>query len=142
MRADIFAYMTYSEGLNILTCNAHVLPKAFWDPQVWEYVRQFSPNWCCPAKNIILPKIFGVSTIEEYVMHILLHKVFPGMLQVIISNGMVQPGGRPIPDEVAGQPQKALKHRTIIRGKDAESVSTEAALEASVSTMIVADREI
>ena len=38
-----------------------------------------------------LPKILGVSTLifKEYAMHIGLHKVFPGILQVIISNGMV-----------------------------------------------------
>ena len=35
-----------------------------------------------------MPKIFGLSTIKEYVMHNFLHKVFSGIFQVIISNGM------------------------------------------------------
>ena len=34
-------------------------------------------------------KVFGVSTTKEYVMHISSHKVFPGILHVIVSNGMV-----------------------------------------------------
>ena len=38
-----------------------------------------------------LPKLFPLSTRKEYVMHFL-HKVFPGILQVIISNGMAYEG--------------------------------------------------
>ena len=48
-----------------------------------------------PNKQQKLPKIFGLSTTKEYVMHIFLHKVLPGILQVIISNGMVSQTVRP-----------------------------------------------
>ena len=49
---------------------------------------RFSPSLCFSA-NRKLPKVFGAPRIQEYVIHFFLHKVFPGILQVIISNGMV-----------------------------------------------------
>ena len=42
-----------------------------------------------PINNRKLPELFGLSTMKEYVMHHLLHIVFPGMLHAIISNGMI-----------------------------------------------------
>ena len=54
----------------------HFLPKVFWDPQISEYVRQVL------SQSVLLSK-------QKPVMHFFLHKVFPGILQVIIPNGMV-----------------------------------------------------
>ena len=53
-----------------------------------------------PNKQQKLPKIFGLSTIKEYVMYICSHKVFPGIFQVMISNGTVAPPTSPLPDKV------------------------------------------
>ena len=41
-----------------------------------------------PNKQQQLPRVFGLST-KEYVMHIFVHQIFPGILEVIISNGKV-----------------------------------------------------
>ena len=67
MQAEILACMIFSEGPHT----------------------SVSPSWCCSASNRKVPNTFGASSIKEYVMHILLHKVFSGVLQVVISNGMV-----------------------------------------------------
>ena len=40
-------------------------------------------------KQQMIPKIFGLVTTKQSVMHFVLHKVFPGILQAIISNNMV-----------------------------------------------------
>ena len=39
MRAEIIAYMIYFEGPEYPEYVMHLLPKVFWDPQLWEYVR-------------------------------------------------------------------------------------------------------
>ena len=51
----------------------------------------YFPVGSAQQNNRKLPKIFGLPTIKEYVMHICLHKVFPGMLRIVMSNGMVPP---------------------------------------------------
>ena len=89
MRVEIVAYMIYLEGPENPKYVMQFLPKVFWDPQIWEYVRQFTPSWFCPTNNRKLPEIFGLSTRMEYVMQICLHNIFHSILQVIISNGMV-----------------------------------------------------
>ena len=53
-------------------------------------LRKFSPSLCFSANRKLpkVPKVFGAPRIQEYLLHFL-RKAFPGMLQVIISNGMV-----------------------------------------------------
>ena len=42
-----------------------------------------------PTNNRQIPKLFGLSTMKEYVAHMSLHNVFPGILQELVPNGMV-----------------------------------------------------
>ena len=39
MWAEIVAYMDLLEGLEYPEYVMNVLPKVFWDPQIWEFVR-------------------------------------------------------------------------------------------------------
>ena len=70
-RAEIIAYMIYLEGPGYPEYVTHTSPKVFWDPQTWEYVRQFSPRWSCPTNTRKSPKILGVAHNEGicYLMH-------------------------------------------------------------------------
>ena len=75
------------EGLEYPEYVMHFLPKVFWN-----MLGNSLPVGSDQQTTENFPKIFGLSTIEEYVMHICLHKVCPGILQVIISNGLVISG--------------------------------------------------
>ena len=89
MRAEIVAFMIYLEGHEYPEYAMHIFYlKYSWTPNFGNMLGNSLP--VAPAQQTPeLPKTFGLSTIKEYVMHISLHKVFPGMLEVIISNGMV-----------------------------------------------------
>ena len=85
MRAEIIAYMIYLEGPDFYL-------KYSGTPKYGNMLGNSLPDWAswsCPRNNRKLPKIFGLSTRKEYVMHYFLHEVFLGIFQVIISNGMV-----------------------------------------------------
>ena len=69
-------------------CNAIFYLQYSGTPKYRNMLGKFSPSLCFSA-NRKLPKVFGAPRIQEYVMQFLLQKVFPRILQVIISNGMV-----------------------------------------------------
>ena len=87
MRAEIIAYMIYSEGPEDFEYVMHFLPKV---SRNFILLGTFSPSLCFSA-NRKLPKVFGAPRIQESVMQNVLHNAFPGILQVTISNGMVLP---------------------------------------------------
>ena len=93
MRAETIAYMIYLEGPEYHEYVMHIFYlKYSGTPKYGNMLGNSLPdraNWFCPRNNRKLPKIFGLSTIKEYDMHNFLHEVFPGIFQVIISNGMV-----------------------------------------------------
>ena len=93
MRAEIIAYMIYLEGPEDHEYVMHIFYlKYSGTPKYRNMLGNSLPDWAswsCPRNNRKLPKIFGLSTKKEYVMHNFLHEVFPGIFQVIISNGMV-----------------------------------------------------
>ena len=89
MRAEIIADMIYSEGSEYPEHAMHFYyPKYSGTPKYRNMLGKFSPSLCVSA-NRKLPKVFGAPGIQEYVLHCLLHKAFPGILQVIVRNGMV-----------------------------------------------------
>ena len=88
MRAEIIAYMIYLEGPEYPEYVMHFLPKVFQDPQISEYVRQIlSQSVLLSNQNCL--KYPGRPEYRNMLCNFCLHKVFPGILQVIISNGMV-----------------------------------------------------
>ena len=97
MRAESFADMIYLEGPEYPEYGImHIFYLKFsGTPKCGNMLGKFSPSWSCPTNNRKLPKIFGLSTMKEYVLCIyiyiffFLHNIVPGILQVIISNGMV-----------------------------------------------------
>ena len=95
MRAEMIAYMIYLEGPEYHKYVMHIFYlKYSGTPKYGNMLGNSLPDWAswsCPRNNRKSPKIFGFSTIKEYVMHHFLHEVFPGILQVIVSNGMVLP---------------------------------------------------
>ena len=93
MRAESVAYMIYWEGPEYHEYVMHIFYLEYsGTPKYRNMLGNSLPDWAswsCPRNNRKLPKIFGLSTIKDYVMHNFLHEVFPGIFQVIISNGMV-----------------------------------------------------
>ena len=87
MRAEIIAYMIYSEGPEYPEYVMHFyLNKVFRDPQISEYVRQILSQSVLLRKQKNCLKYLGhIKTGICYAI-VFLHKVFPGMLQAIISN--------------------------------------------------------
>ena len=86
MRAEMIAYMIYLEGPEYHEYVMHICylkysgtPK---DGNMLGNSLQDWASWSYPRNNRKLPKIFGLSTIKEYVMHNFLHEVFPGIFQV------------------------------------------------------------
>ena len=90
MRAEIVAYMIYLEGPEYSEYVMHIFYlKYFLGPKYGNMLGNSLPIGPAQLTTETYLKLFGLSTIKEYVTHIFLHKAFPGILQVIISNGMV-----------------------------------------------------
>ena len=112
MRAEIISYMIYWEGPEYHEYVMHIFYlKYSGTPKYGNMLGNSLPDWAswsCPRNNRKLPKIFGLSTIKSYVIHNFLHEAFPGIFQVIISNGMVlgfpSLGPWPQPSRQAGYP--------------------------------------
>ena len=72
MRAEIVAYMIYSEGPEYPEYVMHFLHKVLRDPQISEYVRQILSQSVrlSALPNRKLPKVFGAPRIQEYVLQL------------------------------------------------------------------------
>ena len=89
MRANILVYMIHSKGPEYPEyVNACFFPNVFWDPEYRNVLGHFSKLVLPNKQQESIPNIRGVHT-KESEMQIHLHKLFPGIRQVIISNGVI-----------------------------------------------------
>ena len=82
-RKLIIAYMIYSQ-----ICNAVFALEFSGTPNYRNMLGKFSPSLCFSANRRNCLKLSGAQN-TRICSAVFLHKVFPGILQVVISNGMV-----------------------------------------------------